>query len=106
MTEKYNFNTLNDAALKFFESKFYDKAIDIYIFMGDGDPSLDGGFIAYWLGRCYQSLGSLQVAKYWYGRAVEENPQITLYVEARQNLSEITPIKEIVSLGIEDPFIK
>lgn len=47
----------------------------IYLFMGaDGDQSLDAGYLGERLGECYENLGDLHAAKYWYGRAVEESP--------------------------------
>jgi hypothetical protein len=35
-------------------------------------------------------MGDLHAAKYWYGRAVEENPEVPAYVEARRRLESIT----------------
>lgn len=58
--------------------------------MADGDPSLDGGYLGKKLGECYELLDDLHAAKYWYGRAVEENPEVRLdCIEARKRLEEV-----------------
>jgi hypothetical protein len=65
--------------------------------MADGDPSLDGGYLAERLGQCYEAQGDLMAAKYWYGRAVEENPQVRLYSrEARRRLKHVG-ISDLIS---------
>ena len=43
--------------------------------MSDGDPSLDGGYLGKKIAECYEALGNLHAAKFWYGRAIEENPE-------------------------------
>jgi hypothetical protein len=59
--------------------------------MADDDNSLDGGYLGEKLGRCYEQIGDLHAAKYWYGRAVEENPAArTESIEARKRLSNVT----------------
>jgi tetratricopeptide (TPR) repeat protein len=94
---KYDFNVLEMAAQRFVENKEYGNAIRIYLFMADGDPSLDGGYLGEKLGQCYEALGDLMAAKYWYGRAVEENPGVRLYSqEARERLKYIG-IDDLVS---------
>jgi hypothetical protein len=41
------------------------------------------------IGECYESLGDIPAARYWYRRAVEENPQVRLTsVAARSRLGE------------------
>jgi hypothetical protein len=58
---------------------FHHHALDalrIYYFMSDGDPSLDGGYLGKRIAQCYEALGELDAAKYWYGRAIEENPVV------------------------------
>jgi hypothetical protein len=62
----------------------------IYLFMEDGDPSLNAGYLAMRIGECCELLGDPHAAKWWYGRAVEENPQIPAYTEARQRLEHLT----------------
>jgi hypothetical protein len=54
------------------------------------DPSLDAGYLALRIGECCELLGDQHAAKWWYGRAVEENPEIPAYAQARQRLEHIT----------------
>lgn len=70
-----DFNALETVALKAVESGRYADAIRIYLFMSEGDPSLDGGYLAERIGHCYEALGDVPAARFWYGRAVEENPE-------------------------------
>jgi tetratricopeptide (TPR) repeat protein len=92
--KEYDFNILEMSAKRFMENKEYDKAIRIYLFMSDGDPSLDGGWLGERLGMCYEAQGDLMAAKYWYGRAVEENPEV--------NLDSREALKRLKSVGIDD----
>ena len=61
----------------------------IYLHMADGDRSLDAGYLAMQIGACCERLGDLHSAKWWYGRAVEENPSIPEYVQARARLEGV-----------------
>lgn|GEM_PF-862060 len=56
----------------------YRDALRIYLFMADGDPSLDGGYLGGRIVECYEWLGEREAARYWYGRAVEENPHVCI----------------------------
>jgi hypothetical protein len=59
--------------------------------MADGDQSLDGGYLAKKIAECYEEMKDLHAAKYWYGRAVEENPEVRIdCVEARKRLEYVT----------------
>lgn len=88
---RYDFNILEEYAQDFLSAGYPEKATKIYLFMADGDQSLDGGHLGKKLGECYERLGDLHAAKYWYGRAVEENPQARLdCVEARERLAHVT----------------
>lgn len=72
-------------------------ALKIYFYMADGDSSLDGGFLGKKIAQCYEALGHLHAAKYWYGRAVEENPNVRLdCAEARKRL-EFVSIDDLLS---------
>lgn len=98
---KYDFNVLERRARECIESGNVPDALKIYLFMADGDASLDAGSLGMNIGRCYEQFGDLHAAKYWYGRAVEENPQIAVYVEARKrledvNIDDIVPQQEYV----------
>jgi tetratricopeptide (TPR) repeat protein len=87
----YDPNLLEQAARRFMAEGEFAKAIRIYLSMADGDPSLDGGYLGEKIGECYEALGQLDAAKYWYGRAVEENPEVrTLARARRQALAGLT----------------
>jgi tetratricopeptide (TPR) repeat protein len=73
---KYDFNTLERVARELFGQHRYQDALRIYYFMGDGDPSLDAGYLGKRIAECYAALGELHAAKYWYSRAIEENPVV------------------------------
>ena len=64
--------------------------------MADGDPSLDGGYLGERIAECYGALGDLAAAKYWYGRAVEENPEICLASVAARRRLEVVTIDDLV----------
>jgi hypothetical protein len=87
----YDFNALERRAKELIEAGLQRDAIRIYLFMADGDPSLDGGYLGERIGQCYEALGDFAAAKYWYGRAVEENPEVrSASVAARKRLEAIT----------------
>jgi tetratricopeptide (TPR) repeat protein len=84
---KYDFNVLERRAQELIDSGRSHDAIKMYLFMADGDPSLDAGYLGMKLGECYERIGDLHAAKYWYGRCVEENPAVrTSCKEARERL--------------------
>lgn len=78
------------------DSGEHQKAIRIYLFISDGDSSLEGGFHGEQLGICYEALGDLNAAKYWYGRAVEENPEVRVYSRERRKALEQVDIIDLV----------
>lgn len=84
-----DFNVLEKKAKELIKLGRAKDAQKIYFFMADGDPSLDAGYLAMKIGEIYESLGELHAAKYWYGRAVEENPRRPGAAEARARLSSI-----------------
>lgn len=71
-----DFNTLEVRALTHIEKKEFESALAIYLYMADGDPSLDGGYLGNRIGFAYQQMGRTAEAKYWFGRAAEENPAL------------------------------
>ncbi|HEX4294220.1 MAG TPA: hypothetical protein VHZ29_08805 [Rhizomicrobium sp.] len=88
---KYDFNVLEMSAIKLKEEGRYRDALKIYYFMSDGDPSLDGGYLGMRIGECYEALRELHEAKYWYGRALEENPVImAACAEAIKRLGDLS----------------
>lgn len=86
---QYYPNQLEARAAKLREAGRDRDAMAIYLHMADGDPSLEAGYLAMQIGACCESLGDLHLARWWYGRAVEENPSINGYVEARQRLEHV-----------------
>jgi tetratricopeptide (TPR) repeat protein len=100
---KYDFNVFEISAKKLIEAGQHRDAIKIYLFMADGDPSLDGGYLGERLGQCYEAVGDLHAARYWYGRAVEENPMVRVKsAEARNRLEPITH-KEL--MAFQNPIV-
>lgn len=93
---RYDMNMLERAAKQFFESGEIAKAIRVYLFMADGDASLDGGWLGERLGECYERLGELNAAKYWYGRAIEENPQVCRLSQERRKALAHVDVKDLV----------
>jgi len=87
---KYNFNVLEEKAKALTSVGRYKDALRIYLFMADGDASLDGGYLGMKIAEYYEKLGDLYEAKYWYGRAVEENPDARAScTDARKRLDDL-----------------
>jgi tetratricopeptide (TPR) repeat protein len=87
----YDFNKLELTAISLKKEDRYRDALRIYLWMADGDPSLDGGYLGGRIGECYEHLGELDAARYWYARAVEENPEVCLdEAAARARLGDIS----------------
>ena len=87
---RYDFNVLERRARQLLDQDKPGCALKIYFFMGDGDPSLDGGHLGKRIAQCYEQMNDLHAAKYWYGRAVEENPHVRLdCVEACKRLEHV-----------------
>ena len=87
---KFDFNNLEKLALQLQKSLRHEEAIAIYLFMSDGDRSLDAGHLAFCLAHCYRFLNRLPEAQYWARRAVEENPSIDVYQELKKDLGAIS----------------
>jgi tetratricopeptide (TPR) repeat protein len=69
-------NLLEERANELYSRGQFQEACNIYIFMADGDASLDAGYLGMRLGECYERLNRRVEAKYWYNRAEEENPGV------------------------------
>lgn len=82
----YDVNVLHAVASTHHIGGEYKEALRVFFFIVDGDATLEADYYAERIGRCYEMLGDLAAAKYWYGRAVEENPAIAPYVMTRQRL--------------------
>ena len=82
-----DFNALETVAAKAIHEQRFKDAIRVFLFMSDGDPSLDAGYLAERIGHCYEALNDIPAARFWYGRAVEENPEVRIEsVSARERL--------------------
>lgn len=94
---KWDFNVLEKCAHDLISAGRPQDAIRVYFQMADGDPSLDGGYLGEKIGQCYESMGQLYAAKYWYGRAVEENPEVRKdCAEARERLESSVDIDDLI----------
>lgn len=76
-----DFNRFERSAIKLKELGRWQDALEVYVFMADGDPSLDAGYLGTRIAECYEAMGRLCEAKYWHGRAVEENRGVRLSSE-------------------------
>ena len=56
---RYDFNVLERRANELIAAGRPRDAIRIYLFMADGDPSLDAGYLGKRLGECYERIGSV-----------------------------------------------
>jgi hypothetical protein len=59
---KYDFNQLEMSAVRHVNSGDYKKALNIYLFMADGDPSLDGGYLGKRIAQCYEAMKDFHAA--------------------------------------------
>jgi hypothetical protein len=67
------------------------EALKICLFMADGDQSLDGGYLGMGIPECHEPMTDLHAVKYWYGRAVEENPHVHIdCIAVRKRLEGVT----------------
>ena len=100
MTAKVDFNALEKQAKALIANGLIRDAINIYILMADGDPSLDGGYLGQKLGQCYELLGEPIVASYWYARAVDESAEIR--ADSVNAIKRLRPLAKeyLLSLGI------
>jgi tetratricopeptide (TPR) repeat protein len=88
---RYDFNVLERRAKECLADDRPADAVKIYLFMADGDPSLDAGYLGERIAQCYERMGDLHAAKYWYGRAIEENPHVRIDSrEGRKRLEHVT----------------
>ena len=97
MKTMHDFNVLEKVAKELFKLGHYNDALRIYFFMADGDQSLDGGYLGEKIAICYEKMGHLYAAKYWYHRAVEENPEVRIIsVNALKKLEDLVTINDLI----------
>jgi tetratricopeptide (TPR) repeat protein len=94
-----DFNALERLASAAMKDGRYTHALRVYFFMSDGDPSLDAGYLGERIAQCYEAMNDIPAARYWYGRAVEENPRVRLdSVAARKRLGKEN-YNDLLALG-------
>ncbi len=75
----------------------YRRAAARFYALMDGDPSLEAGCNAEKLAACYDAMGEVQPARYWYRRAVEENPETHQHARARRQILEAHNVDHLVN---------
>ena len=92
----HDFNRFERSAGRLKQLGRWQDALEVYLFMADGDPSLDAGYLGTRIAECYEALGRPREAKFWHGRAVEENPGVrTSSQEALRKLGDL-PIEHLL----------
>ena len=71
-----------------------ESALRIFFYMADG--GLDGGYLGERIGECYEELGIIYAAIYWYGRALEESGGYRPVAESRLAVLGKMSIDDIV----------
>ena len=92
----YDFNLLEKRAKELIGDARWKDALRIYLVMADGDHSLDGGYLGEKIGECYDALGDLAAAKFWYGRAVEENPEVRITAASGRKRLQAVNIDDLI----------
>jgi hypothetical protein len=67
--------------------------------LGDGNQSLDAGYPAERIAECCEALNDVSAARYWYGRAVEENPEGRVRSTAARERLGREDYKGLLALG-------
>lgn len=92
----YDFNSFERSASQLKALGRWQDALEIYLFMADGDPSLDAGYLGMRIAECYEAMGRLREAKYWHGRAVKENPGVWTSSEAALRKIGDMPVEHLL----------
>jgi tetratricopeptide (TPR) repeat protein len=82
-------NQLEKNACFFIERGFYREAIELYFLLSEGDDSFDAGGNAFKIGICYEKIGDIKSAVFWYFKATSEAPFMIEYKEAHDRLLPI-----------------
>jgi 5-methylcytosine-specific restriction endonuclease McrA len=77
----------------------FDDALRVYLFMADSDASHDAGHLAERIGSCYEALGDFPAARYWYGHAIQENPNARLESVMGRKRLRAESYDELLHLG-------
>jgi hypothetical protein len=74
---------------KLIHEERYNDALFLLYYISIDDPSLEAGYYAYLIGKCYEETNNITGARFWYKRAVEENPEVTQYSSALDRTEEM-----------------
>jgi len=93
----YDMNVLEHCAQRLLDEGRHQDALTVYYAMADGDPSIEAGYLGLRIAECYLSLDQPFAAKYWLGRAYEENPRI--YPDCRERSEALGdyPVTTLIS---------
>jgi hypothetical protein len=94
--EAHDFNVLERCGQRLIDEGRHQDALTVYLYMADGDPSLDAGHLGARIGECYTALGQPYAAKYWFGRAVDENPVVNAGLEQRREQIGPYPLSTLI----------
>lgn len=84
---KYDQGALDASAMELLRRGRPADALKIFYHLAETDLSLDGGYLGWRIGQCYEALGDIHAARYWHVRAVEQNPAIrTLSADALERI--------------------
>lgn len=86
----FDIHVLEASAIELLQRGRPADALKIFYRLAEGNASLDGGYLGSRIGQCYEALGDPNAARYWYGRAVEENPSLgSVSAEALRRIGEV-----------------
>lgn len=71
------------------EHGFYERAVNVFLILSEGDPTFEAGSYAYDLGVCYEHLKQYPKAKEYFEIAARENPHMPKYKEAAMRYKSI-----------------
>jgi hypothetical protein len=75
-------------------------ALRIFYRLAEGNRTLDGGYLGWRIGQCCEAMGDLAAARYWHGRAVEENPALrSLSAEALDRIGDTSLDELLITLN-------
>src|ERR1700728_416750 len=76
------------------EHGFYERAVEVFLTLSEGDPTFEAGSYAYDLGTCYEHMKEYSKAKEYFEIAARENPHMPEYKEAAIRYQSIAPVRE------------
>ena len=102
--EAHSAAALETSAMELLQRGRAADALKIFYRLAEGNASLDNGYLGWRIGQCYEALGDVHAARYWHGRAVEENASLrTLSAEALARIGEL-PLDDLTIVA--DPPLR